>query len=49
MTMTELIKLRTKTKKRLTEIGHKDETYDDIVERLLKLYHAVFDEGEGKK
>ena len=32
------IKLRDETYDELTAIGHKNETYDDIVKRLLELY-----------
>lgn len=32
------IQIRKKTRKRLGEIGGKDETFDDIVGRLIDLY-----------
>jgi len=34
-TATEFVRLRPSTKKRLDEIGTKNESYDDIIVRLL--------------
>ena len=40
MSLTKTIKISEETHKKLTDLGFKKETYDDIINRLIKNYDS---------
>lgn len=38
---TQLVRLEVDVKAELCEIGHKDETYNDVIKRILQKYKEV--------
>jgi hypothetical protein len=43
------VKVQKKTRDRLTKLGNKSETFDDIIKRLINFYEATNGSSPGKK
>jgi len=39
MTQMTTVKIRRETKKMLADLGKKEDTYDDVIVRLIEFYH----------